>query len=207
MKPRVSHLVYQLKIALIGTKPPIWRRLLVARNVTLQRLHFIFQKAMGWETSHLHMFETEAGRYGEPNPEWDYVQYHLSWRLYHVAYSAGHSFTYIYDMGYGWRHQVEVEAISPDPRYCGVPLCLDGARACPPEDCGGIGGYAELLGILANPRHERHRRMKQWLGGPFDPEAFDREAVNATLAASAPKKLRLAAALARSKAGLGPILH
>ena len=143
MREKRSESVYQLKVTLLGSEPPIWRRVLVARNVTLKRLHSIFQAAMGWQSSHLHMFETEAGRYGEPNPEWDDVQDHAAYRLYHVAWEPGHKFTYIYDMGDGWQHEVEVEAISLDNRYHGIPVCLDGARACPPEDCGGIGGYAE----------------------------------------------------------------
>jgi hypothetical protein len=207
MKSSVSNLVYQLKITLLGSAPPIWRRLLVPRNVTLKRLHFIIQKAMGWETKHLHLFEIGNRRYGESDPEWDDVQDHASVRLYNEAYKAGQSLLYVYDIGDGWQHQVEVETISRDPRYFGVPVCLEGAGACPPEDCGGIGGYGELLEILADPRHERYRRMKQWLGGPFDPDVFDLDATNEALAASLPKKVRLAAALKRSKAGLGPLLH
>ena len=177
MKPRVSNLVYQLRVTLLGSEPPIWRRILVPRNATLQRLHFIIQKAMGWETSHLHMFEVGENRYGEPNPEWGDVQDHRSARLYHCAWQAGQSFKYIYDMGDGWQHEVLIENIMEGLAE-GCPLCIDGARACPPEDCGGMGGYGELLEILDNPRHERHQRMKQWLGGPFDPEAFDLQSAN-----------------------------
>ncbi|MBI4061116.1 MAG: plasmid pRiA4b ORF-3 family protein [Elusimicrobia bacterium] len=207
MKLKTSGLVYQLKITLLGSEPPIWRRILVARNVTLKRLHFIIQAAMGWQNSHLHLFETEAGRYGEPNPEWDDVEDHAAYRLYHVAHEPGHAFRYIYDMGDGWQHEIEVEAISADSRYHGIPVCIDGARACPPEDCGGIGGYAELLEALTDTHHERHNRMKEWLGHPFDPEAFDPATANEKLAESVPVKIRRAAALAKSKDGRGPTLH
>lgn len=193
MKAKSSELVYRLKITLLGSNPPVWRRLLVARNVTLKRLHFIIQAAMGWENSHLHLFETDTRRYGEPNPEWDDVQDHAAYRLYHVVGDRpGRAFEYIYDMGDGWRHEISVEEVSPDKRYHGIPVCLDGAGACPPEDCGGIGGYAELQEALADPRHERHLELKEWLGRPVDAAAFDVATVNDELAAQVPTKTRRA---------------
>lgn len=207
MKPKAPDLVYQLKVTLLGGEPPIWRRLLVARNVTLKRLHFIIQAAMGWQNSHLHLFETEAGRFGEPNPEWEDVEDHTAFRLYHVADKPGQKLKYIYDMGDGWQHEVEVEAISADSRYQGIPVCLEGAGACPPEDCGGIGGYAELLKALADKQHERHAELKEWLGHPFNPEAFHLADINEDLVDSVPAKIRRAAALTKSKDGTGPLLH
>jgi hypothetical protein len=85
---------------------------------------------------------------------------------------------YEYDFGDGWEHGIQLEKIvGPEP---GVhyPRCLAGRRACPPEDCGGVWGYAELLEILADPRHPEHAERLEWLGGPIDPEAFDPDEVN-----------------------------
>lgn len=147
---------------------------------------------MGWETRHLHLFDIAGDIYGEPDPEWADVQDHRSIRLYHAAWKVRQSFLYNYDMGDGWQHEITVEDISPNKTFYRPPVCLNGARACPPEDCGGIGGYAELLDIISNPRHERHKRMKEWLGGPFDPEAFYVDAVNKALAKLTPPKARTA---------------
>jgi hypothetical protein len=186
-----SHSVYQLRVTLIGSAPPIWRQILVPGSVTLQRLHMVLQKAMGWETSHLHMFEVGENRYGDPDPEWPDVQDHRGVRLYQAAQEGGR-FIYDYDMGDGWRHAVAVERAYADKTFTGAPTCLAGERACPPEDCGGIGGYAELLKTLADRRHPEHRRMKEWMGGPFDPEAFDLAATNRRLWFLAPRKARIA---------------
>lgn len=185
------HSVYQLRVTLIGSTPPIRRTILAPGSITLKRLHMVLQKAMGWTTSHLHLFEVGKNQYGDPNPEWPDVQDHRSVRLYQAAKQGGR-FIYEYDMGDGWRHEVVAERAYADKTFTGAPICLAGERACPPEDCGGIGGYAELLETLGDRRHPEHRRMKEWMGDPFDPEAFDLAETNRRLWFLAPRKARIA---------------
>ncbi len=175
---------YQLKITLEGVEPPIWRRVLVPGDIKLGALHSVIQEAMGWTDSHLHMFEVGDDRYSDLDFEWEDDDVKDAWkvRLHDVAPKVNDSFIYVYDMGDGWRHEVVVEAIPPsDPRFKGVPVCIDGARACPPEDCGGIGGYEDFLTAISDPSHEEHKNMLSWVGGNFDPEALDLTAINKSL--------------------------
>jgi hypothetical protein len=167
--------VFQLKVTLLDTKPPIWRRVLVDGSSTLDLLHEVIQAAFGWWNYHLHEFEIGHRRYGIPDPDEDWGEPPVDerrTRLEAIA-EAGASFRYTYDFGDGWDHRVVVEELRPPTADIAVPACIDGRRACPPEDCGGTGGYRELLEILGDPTHPEHRERREWLGGPFDPEAFD----------------------------------
>lgn len=165
--------IYQLKVTLQEVSPAVWRRLLVPGGYTLDRLHRVIQLGFGWQDYHLHSFEINGSQYGQPDPggELD-LRDELDARLDAVA-GKDSRFTYTYDFGDWWEHEVEVEAISladPEERY---PLCVDGERACPPEDVGGAYGYANLLVALADPGHREHETMVQWLGRRFDPTVFD----------------------------------
>ncbi len=175
---------YQLKISLLEIEPEIWRRLLVPRGVRLDRLHEILQVAMGWTNSHLHEFRVGDTRYGEPDPEFDErdVRDERNVRLFEVAPGVNDSFLYEYDFGDSWEHLVVVEKILTRPEGAGdLPVCLAGARACPPEDCGGVPGYESFLQAIGDPTHEEHQAMLTWVGGSFDPEAFDLKSVNRLL--------------------------
>lgn len=173
--------VYQLKITLVGSKPPIWRRVLV-KDCTLRKLHDVIQESMGWEDSHLHMFQVAGVNYGQPHPDWgiqvrDEARIHLS----QIAATGLKKIDYQYDMGDSWDHTIQIEKVlEPEPgtRY---PRCVAGKRACPPEDCGGVWGYADFLEAISDPKHPNHGEMLEWIGGEFDPEKFDIEAVNARL--------------------------
>ncbi len=180
--------IYQLKIALLGTKPSVWRRLQVPGNANLGWLHAVLQVAMGWTNSHLHHFLTSDARYSDPRfnedmgfgdePDRDEAKA----TLIQVVPEEGNQFGYEYDFGDSWEHEVTVARILPaDPDAAGTAVCLDGARACPPEDCGGIGGYANLVKILKHPKHPEHKDMKAWVGGAFDAEAFDLTHINVWL--------------------------
>ncbi|GDY10995.1 hypothetical protein LBMAG52_44830 [Planctomycetia bacterium] len=170
--------VYQFKFTLLGSKPPIWRRIQV-EDCTLDKLHEHIQTAMGWTNSHLHQFEIKGERYGDPEllddgfEEFDCVdstKTNLSQIL--PTTDKRFSFTYEYDFGDGWEHEILFEGSpqkEPGKKY---PLCLEGARACPPEDVGGIGGFYEFLEALADPKHEQHDDFIEW-GGNFDPNKFD----------------------------------
>ena len=171
--------VYQLKITLLGVKPPIWRRIQVADG-TLDALHEHIQTAMGWTNSHLHDFRVGDARYGDPElmqenfEDMDYGD-STTTLLSEIVPKTSKPFRllYQYDFGDSWEHEVVVEkTVAPEPgrKY---PLCLDGARACPPEDCGGVWSYGDFLEAIGDKKHERHEELREWIGGAFDPEAFD----------------------------------
>lgn len=172
--------VHQLKVVLSGSKPQIWRRLLVDSETPLDVLHYILQDAMGWTNSHLHLFDAQGVQYGEKNPEWE-ARDERPVRLNQIAASPKAKFKYEYDMGDGWRHEITVEKILPAEPGKKYPVCLEGALACPPEDCGGIGGYYNLLETVRDPKREDHEEMREWLGDDFDPNAFDLNAINKLL--------------------------
>ncbi len=185
MAPKTKHRMYQLKVTLDEIQPAIWRRFLVRSDVTFYRLHLILQAVMGWTDSHLHMFTIDGQDYGEPDPDFagfgDELVDDRKTELAQVIGREGMNFSYLYDFGDGWEHTIEVEKILP-PQTSARPVCLEGARACPPEDCGGVGGYEELVEAMAKPRSKRHKELVEWLGGEFQPEAFDLKIVNKELA-------------------------
>ncbi|MEX1007423.1 MAG: plasmid pRiA4b ORF-3 family protein [Acidimicrobiia bacterium] len=167
--------MFQLKVMLLDTKPPIWRRVLVDGGSTLDHLHEVIQAAFGWWNYHLHEFEVGRTRYGVPDPDEDWGEPRRDERRTRVdaIASEGSSFRYTYDFGDGWDHEITVEKVLPADSTPTLPACIDGRRACPPEDCGGTWGYRELLEILADPTHPEHDERREWLGQPFDPDAFD----------------------------------
>jgi hypothetical protein len=173
--------IYQLKVALRDIRPPVWRRVQV-KDCTLAKLHDVIQTCMGWDGYHLHAFEIGGEQYGEPDPDGmleggDERKVRLS----QIVAQGFKKFTYTYDFGDNWEHLIQVEKVldaEPGVRY---PRCLAGKRACPPEDCGGPWGYGSFLEAISNPSHPEHEDMVEWVGGEFDPEAFDIEAVNEEL--------------------------
>ena len=177
---------YQLKISLMNSEPAIWRRLLVPGSVRLSVLHAIIQEVMGWTNSHLHEFKMGDTSYSDPefglqedDPD---VEDEFKVRLSEAAPREGDWFLYMYDFGDGWEHKILVERILPPvPKQAKTAVCLAGARACPPEDCGGIYGYMDFLEAIRDPNHERHEELLDWIGGDFDPEAFDVNLVNECL--------------------------
>ena len=185
MQPQLQHLpipIYELKVQLDDIAPPIWRRVLVSGSINLGKLHEVTQAVMGWTNSHLHEFIVGSDSYSDPEFEIENTKNEFRYRLRRVAPREKNFLAYLYDFGDGWEHQIRVDRIiEGDDRYPGWPICLEGARACPPEDCGGISGYEDFLEAIANPRHKQHHELLDWIGGSFDPEAFDIEAVNETL--------------------------
>ncbi len=181
--------IYQIKVTLLGASPPIWRRLLVPADMTLARLHDVLQAAMGWQDCHLHEFLIGQRRFGIPNPDdrlmgMPPVSNESSVRLSTVLGRIGAKAGYTYDFGDGWEHSIVLEKRMPADPKLKYPLCSDGKRACPPEDCGGIGGFYDLLDAIGDPNHDQHEELRDWLGDDFDPEAFSLDAVNRTLTPS-----------------------
>jgi hypothetical protein len=167
--------IFQVRISLADVTPEVWRRVAVPGAYTLDRVHRVIQYAMGWQNYHLHSFEIDGVQYGEPDPDGELdLRDELEVRLDAVA-GKDSRFVYTYDFGDWWEHEISVEAIyppEPDVRY---PLCLEGERACPPEDVGGAYGYAGFLDAITDPEHPEYAAMREWIGKPFDPAAFDHE--------------------------------
>ena len=175
--------IYQLKITLKGFRPPIWRRFLVASTVSLEDVHDILQMVMGWADSHMHEFSMGSDRYGVPDGDFPSdIQDEAKYRLDQVLTKAKDKLNYTYDFGDGWEHEVVLEKILPFETGTALPVCLEGSRACPPEDIGGIGGYAMFLDAISDPEHPEHESMLEWIvediDGDFDPEYFDLAEVN-----------------------------
>jgi hypothetical protein len=176
--------IYQIKVTLRGSKPPIWRRLLVSSEITLATLHDIIQIAMGWDNSHLHAFEIAGIQYSEPVEDlFDDLGFSDEGRvkLSKIVPTEGFSFRYEYDFGDSWDHIILVEKMLPaDPPQI-VPVCITGKRACPPEDVGGVWGYDTFLKAIKNPDYPDHDIYTEWIGDDFDSEAFDLDTINAQL--------------------------
>jgi hypothetical protein len=170
---------YQLKVTLQGIKPPIWRRVLVPSDVRLAQLHDILQGLMGWMNCHMHQFEANRVCYGEPSPDFDFeVIDERKVALDQVLTRPKLSLRYEYDFGDGWMHSVVLERIVKTEPGAILPVCVAGARACPPEDCGGIPGYYNFVEAVTDPSHPEHEEMSEWYGGRFDSEGFDIAHVN-----------------------------
>ncbi|MEW6072075.1 MAG: plasmid pRiA4b ORF-3 family protein [Planctomycetota bacterium] len=166
--------IYEIRVTLRWIKPPVWRRLLVRSDITFAALHETLQWAIGWTDSHLHVFRHDGGEIGKPDPGLlTPARDERKLRLDDVLRRPKDRLVYEYDFGDGWEHDVVLERVhvaEPGGKY---PLVLGGRRACPPEDCGGPPGYANLLDARSDPSHPEHAELSDWLGGAFDPEAFD----------------------------------
>jgi hypothetical protein len=174
----VSERLYQFKITLLESQPPIWRRIQV-KNCTLDKLHEHIQTAMGWTNSHLHQFEIDGVRYGDPEllddgfEDFACVDSTVT-RISEIVPKDGKRFSllYQYDFGDNWEHEVLFEVCLNAEKGGRYPLCIEGERNCPLEDVGGVWGYADFLEAIADPKHEEHDRMLEW-AGDFAPEEFD----------------------------------
>ena len=175
--------IYQLKVTLEGIHPAIWRRVQVPADITLQKLHRALQAVMGWEDYHLHEFAIGDREFGMLDPDFpeDGPEDERWVRLNRLVDRQGARFYYRYDFGDDWSHRLDLETILPRDPEAHYPRCLEGKRACPPEDVGGTPGYYEFLAVLRDPDDPEHEHMVAWSGGNFDPERFDLEAVNEAL--------------------------
>ena len=183
--PRGNAPLYQLKITLKWIEPAVWRRLLVRADTTLDRLHHVIQFVMPWEDDHMHQFVAGKTFYGQPDSDSAEMgsetldEHRIT--LAEIAPAAKAKFIYEYDFGDSWEHELVVEKILPPDAGFPHPVCLDGANACPPEDCGGIPGYYNMLEALADPKHPEHEELKDWIGGKWDAQRFDLDVTNRAL--------------------------
>ncbi|MBC8181572.1 plasmid pRiA4b ORF-3 family protein [candidate division KSB1 bacterium] len=175
---------YQLKVILKGSKPSIWRRILISSNTLLPDLHKILQITMGWTNSHLHQFIHKGIFFSEPDEEYelDCIDY-MAIPINELLQKEGDKLIYEYDFGDGWEHEIILEKIIVEENNQIYPKCLEGKNSSPPEDCGGIMGYLNLLEVIADPNHEEYNELMEWLGVKFHPEKFDKNKVNEMLKA------------------------
>ena len=171
--------VLQLKVHLVGISPMVWRRLLVTSETTIAQLHHILQIAVGWEDYHLHRFTIWGKEYGigyEGGTGFADDPWQV--RLGDLGLRVDDAFHYEYDFGDGWNHQIRVEKIQDREPKKKCPRCIDGGRACPPEDSGGPWAYQEALHVLKNRWGPDRRIVLENLGRDFDPAVFRRGPVN-----------------------------
>ena len=178
---------YQLYVELEDVRPKVWRRLLVPVTIELPRVHPTILFGMGWQGGHIHEFVFGHDSYGRKDPPYEpeipevMDEENVSLR---EALGARRTFVYVYDFGDNWRHKVKVEKVVAMDTPIDNPVCIGGENACPPEDVGGAPGYEEFLEALADPSNPDHDELKAWIGGAFDPTAFDMAKVNARLSQS-----------------------
>ncbi len=181
--------IYQFKISLNNSKPPIWRRILVPSNYTFWDFHCAIQDAMGWLDYHLHSFElinpktnrkVEIGSPEEASGGLGGFDMFSKPVLSEDTEKISKYFNednpnarYEYDFGDSWIHTIKLEKILPVEKGLKYPRCIAGKMACPPEDCGGLWGYYNYLEVLKNPKHEDYAEMRDWMGGSFDPVYFN----------------------------------
>jgi len=184
---KIQH-VFDLVIRLEACEPPVWRRVSVPGNLTLADLHLVIQAVMGWGDSHLYEFDVEGVLFGEHEAEWvDEPTVHpgSGVTLDEVIHESLTELLYTYDFGDDWRHLIQIEGrVVPNGESDLSPTCVGGAYACPPEDVGGVHGYADFLRVIGDPSDEEYVEVMRWCGGRFDPHVFDIEAANRAIRTS-----------------------
>jgi Plasmid pRiA4b ORF-3-like protein len=172
---------FELRVTLRNIEPAVWRSLRVPVHVPLNVLHDALQTAFGWKNCHLHDFRVDDIRFGMVDADDEMFCVDERAAPLGAVARVGSKLVYLYDFGDDWEHDIVVEGVDAqrdDPAI----LCTGGARACPPEDCGGPFGYARMLDALANPTNDEHAELREWAPLAFDAEKFNLAAVNKKLA-------------------------
>ncbi|MBL8025000.1 MAG: plasmid pRiA4b ORF-3 family protein [Fibrobacteres bacterium] len=168
------------KVSIDGIEPLIWRRFAIPLSETFETFHKTIQKFMGWKNYHLFEFKVPSlsgyVKIGSPDPEEPPSIRNLPEKKVKISdymFKVNDRAKYIYDFGDNWEHTIQLESFinkEADKKY---PMLIDGARACPPEDCGGVWGYENLVKALSDPEHPEHKEIREWVGEKFDPVKFD----------------------------------
>ena len=177
---------YLIQIALRGSKPKIWRRILVSSDLLLSDFHKIIQTTMGWTNSHLHQFIKNQAFYTQKMVDDDFWEEmnnidYSKIKISDLLIEEKDKMIYEYDFGDGWQHNIILEKIDTTEENKIITTCLTGKNNCPPEDCGGIWGYVNILDILKHPDHEEYKECIEWFGEEFDPKCFDKNEINKRL--------------------------
>lgn len=181
----MANQIYQVQIELADSKPKIWRQLLIPSDMLLTNFHKVIQTSMGWTNSHLHQFikdkkfysvELEDDDFWDDSTSIDYKKKKI--RVSDLLPKEKKTMIYEYDFGDGWEHLITLEKILPVEEGQKYPICVAGEMACPPEDCGGVWGYAEMLKTIQQPEHEDYNDTIEWLGEDFEPEYFNIDEIN-----------------------------
>lgn len=175
--------VHILSVSLLYVQPEVWRRVVVVSDMPLPKFATALERAMGWDSTHLHLFDVAGVLFGNTEHDAPHLIDERVATVSHLLPHVGCSLKWEYDFGDSWEHDVVVEAIEPLDTKEKYPIVTGGERACPPEDCGGSGGYEELLRVLGDPTDEEHESMVDWAPKGFDPAAFDLVAANRRLRA------------------------
>lgn len=175
--------ILTIRVTLKEITPLIWRRFQVPDSITLEDLHYVLQLVMGWSNCHLHEFQIGKKLYGAPDPDYDdeMVSDERAHILRDLLKRKGVGFNYHYDFGDYWEHRLVVEEISEPQPGTLYPVCLAGARCCPPEDCGGPYGFREMLKKFRNPKHKDYEALLDWLPEDYDPEKFELASIDMEL--------------------------
>ncbi len=193
--PPSSPVAFELRVTLQWIEPEVWRLVRVPDDIRMDRLHDVLQIAFGWTDSHLHQFHVldakgrTSGFVGQPDPDFPgglqdgrpETQLETKCHLRDFLTGPRDRMIYEYDFGDGWHHEIVVANVTSQTTRLSSAICLDGARACPPEDCGGAPGYNDFVAAVQDPKHPEHDKMLDWVGGSFDPEAFDLTKTNRAL--------------------------
>jgi hypothetical protein len=187
-----DEVIVEIKVKLLGvSRPPVWRRLQVRASTRLDHLHEMLVAAFGWQGYHMHSFACGEDEFGVPDPELGFID-ERAVSLGQLMQGVGDRLGYTYDFGDNWRHDIVAEKLHEAEPGAHYPLLLAAKGACPPEDCGGPWGYAELKEILADPDHEQHQEMLDWLGlnsgADFDANSVATDEVEHELALSGARR-------------------
>jgi hypothetical protein len=176
----------QLHISLDGSEPLIWRKVLIPKEISFFKLHQVIQISMGWTNSHLFEFNIEGFKVGISydhlkDMDVDHLMDSKETYLTEMISEPGECIKYWYDFGDSWMHTINFEKYFPLDKEAQLPYCTSGELNCPPEDCGGIAGFYDLLSNLSNKKHEDYKSMKRWVGSKYDPSKVDFGKINRRL--------------------------
>ena len=161
--------IIQMKISLDGIRPQIWRRFIVESSISLEKLHEIIQIVMGWDNCHLYSFSIGGDETSK------------KMTLKDLGLREKGMIGYVYDFGDNWEHTIIVEKITSSDKKIETPRCIAGARNCPPEDCGSVPGYEDVVEAMKKPKSRKAREYIEWFGDIYSPVRFDISEINNNL--------------------------
>lgn len=179
---RKSERVFVLRLSVVGTMPPVWRRLVVRESMWLSRLHDSIQVIFDWFDYQTHAFNLENLRFGNPLKREELsIEDDRDVTLTELDLEHHERFTYGYHFGEGWQVEIHVEKTDVPEKGMRYPVCTAGERAGPPEDCGGLEAFHDMLACIKEPHTELGREWLEWLGPEYDPDVCDLDRINKAL--------------------------